>query len=107
MIQQILFKNFGSLAVTSLFVLTLFVSTSSGAAVLPEDRADVMYHSYDGGGITVGGPSVLVRKGFADTVSVSANYYVDTISSASIDVVSTASPYQEERTEVSAGIDYL
>ncbi|MBV1914129.1 MAG: DUF3570 domain-containing protein [Pseudomonadales bacterium] len=87
--------------------ISLFVSTSSIAAVLPEDRADVMYHSYDGGGITVDGPSVLVRKGFADTVSVSANYYVDTISSASIDVVSTASAYTEERTEVSAGIDYL
>ena len=107
MIQQISVKSFGSLAVTSLLVFTLLVSTRSGAAVLPEDRADVMYHSYDGGGITVDGPSVLVRKGFADTVSVSANYYVDTISSASIDVVSTASPYQEERTEVSAGIDYL
>jgi hypothetical protein len=35
------------------------------------------------------------------------NYYVDMISSASIDVVTTASPYDEERTELSAGADYL
>ncbi|NJN51929.1 MAG: DUF3570 domain-containing protein [Gammaproteobacteria bacterium] len=77
------------------------------AAVLPADRADVMYHGYDGGGLTVEGPSVLVRKGFADKVSVWGNYYVDMISSASIDVVTTASPYDEERTEVSAGVDYL
>ena len=28
--------------------------------VLPEDRADVMWHNYNGGDITVEGPSVLV-----------------------------------------------
>jgi hypothetical protein len=50
---------------------------------------------------------VLVRKSFADTVSVNANYYVDRVSSASIDVLSTASPYTEERTEYSLGVDYL
>ncbi len=78
------------------------------AAILPADRADVMYHGYEGGGLTVDGPSVLVRKGFADKVSVWGNYYVDLISSASIDVIASgASPYSEERTEVSAGVDYL
>lgn len=69
-----------------------------------------MYHRYDGGGITIDGPSVLVRKGIGNSVSVSANYYVDTISSASIDVqtyASQASRYAEERTETSLGIDYL
>lgn len=76
-------------------------------AVLPEDRADVMYHGYDGGGLTVDGPSVLVRKGYKDKVSVWANYYVDMITSASIDVVSTASEYTEERDEKSIGLDYL
>ncbi len=29
-----------------------------------------MYHGYDGGGLEVNGPSVLVRKGFNDKVSV-------------------------------------
>lgn len=78
------------------------------AAVLPEDRADIMYHSYDGGGVTIDGPSVLVRKDFAGTVSVSANYYVDNVSSASIDVeTSGASRYSEERTEYSLTADYL
>jgi hypothetical protein len=77
------------------------------AAVLPEDRADVMFHGYDGGGLEVTGPSVLVRKGIADKASVWANYYVDMISSASIDVVTTASPYDEQRDEISAGADYL
>ena len=77
------------------------------AAVLPEDRADAMYHAYDGGGLQVDGPSVLVRKAYKDKVSVWANYYVDMITSASIDVVTTASEYSEKRNEYSIGVDYL
>ena len=77
------------------------------AGVLPEDRADVLFHSYDGGGVTIQGPSLLVRKQFANKFSASANYYVDKVSSASIDVVTTASPYEEERTQTSVGLDYL
>jgi hypothetical protein len=77
------------------------------AGVLPEDRADVLYHSYDGGGVTIQGPSLLVRKQFAGKFSASANYYVDKVNSASIDVITTASPYTEERTQTSAGLDYL
>lgn len=85
----------------------LLVSSPGFALVLPEDRVDTLYHSYDGGGITVNGPSVLVRKSVADSVSVSANYYVDSISSASVDVVARASKYAEERTQLSAAVDYL
>lgn len=89
--------------------LLWLLAFNASAAVLPEDRADVLYHSYDGGGVTVDGPSVLVRKKVGETVSVSANYYVDSVSSASIDValVSGASRYAEERTQTSVGIDYL
>jgi len=77
------------------------------AGVLPDDRADAMYHSYDGGGVEVDGPSVLVLKKLGESVALTGNYYVDSVSSASIDVVTTASKYTEERTEVSGGIDYL
>jgi len=77
------------------------------AAVLPEDRADAMFHSYDGGGVQVTGPALLVREGFADTVSLSASYYVDDITSASIDVVTNASEYTERRDELGVGMDYL
>jgi hypothetical protein len=48
-----------------------------------------------------------VRKEFAGKFSASANYYVDKVSSASIDVVTTASRYSEERKEHSVGVDYL
>jgi hypothetical protein len=50
---------------------------------------------------------VLVRKSFADKISVYGSYYVDNISGASIDVVTTASPYKDQRKERSVGMDYL
>jgi hypothetical protein len=87
--------------------LLVLLPGAVSAAILPEDRTDVMYHGYDGGGLEVNGPSVLVRKGFDEKVSVWANYYVDMITSASIDVVATASPYEETRKEYSGGVDYL
>ncbi len=77
------------------------------AGVLPEDRSDLLYHSYVGGGVEIDGPSILVRKSIGSNISLSANYYVDMISSASIDVITTASPYTEERTQYSLGADYL
>ena len=78
------------------------------AGVLPEDRADTLYHYYDGGGVQIDGPSILVRKNIKDTMSVFGNYYVDSISSASIDVVTTgASEYSEERDEFTVGMDFL
>jgi hypothetical protein len=80
---------------------------SALAGVLPEDRADVLYHMYDGGGVKIDGPSVLVRKQVAKNISLVGNYYVDMVSSASIDVVTQASPYTEERTQWSLGMDYL
>jgi hypothetical protein len=81
--------------------------TPALADVLPEDRADALYHLYDGGGITVQGPSVLVRKKVGDSVSLSASYYADIISGASIDVlVSGASPYRETRQQWGGSVDY-
>jgi hypothetical protein len=77
------------------------------ADVLPDDRTDVLYHRYDGGGLTVQGPSVLVRKKLGDSLSFSYQYYEDVISSASIDVLSTASAYKETRTQHNFGVDYL
>jgi hypothetical protein len=84
-----------------------FFSSSLKAAVLDEDRADVLYHSYDGGGMTIDGPAILLRKKTSESLAVSAYYYVDTISSASVDVMSTASPYSEKRSEGQLGVEYL
>ena len=74
---------------------------------MPEDRADILYHLYDGGGVEIDGPSILVRKQVGKNMSIVANYYIDMVSSASIDVITTASPYSEERKQWSLGMDYL
>lgn len=88
------------------FALLMTIGTAR-ASVLPEDRADILYHLYTGGGVDIDGPSVLVRKKVGKSVSLVGNYYVDMVSSASIDVITTASPYTEERTQWSLGMDYL
>lgn len=77
------------------------------ADVLPDDRSDVLYHRFEGGGVMVQGPSVLVRKKVGDSVSLSYQYYEDLISSASIDVLSQASPYKEKRVQNNLGMDVL
>jgi hypothetical protein len=89
-------------------LLTLGAITAPAlGGVLPEDRADVLWHVYKGGDITIQGPSVLVRKKVGDNLSLSAGYYEDMISSASIDVKLSASPYHETRKQENVGVDYL
>lgn len=85
----------------------LLVAQGLDAGVLPEDRADVIYNSYDGGGVQANGPSLLIRKGDNKRFSGSLSYYVDDISSASVDVVTQGSPYSERRTQWSGSVDYL
>ena len=95
------------LCATALILCATGATLPARGAVLPDDRADILYHRYDGGGVTVDGPSLLVQKKFAEKYAVSANYYVDMVSSASIDVVTTASPYKETRTQGSFGFSML
>jgi hypothetical protein len=85
----------------------LSLAATLSAATLPEERVQAMYHSYDGGGVEVTGPALNARMNFGSTVSATADYYVDSISAASIDVVTSASPYSEQRTEYGVGIEWL
>ncbi len=87
--------------------LLIYLAPYAHATILPEDRADLMYHSFNGGGVTISGPSLLVRKKATKNLSVAAKYYVDKVSSASVDVIARASKYTEERKEKMLGIDYL
>ena len=75
---------------------SLLAMGGAKAIELPENRAEGLYHLY-GGGVTADGPALLVRKSIADKVSLSGSYYVDAVSNASIDVVTTASPFKETR----------
>lgn len=88
-------------------LLLAVVAPRAEAGVLPDDRSDILYHLYEGGGVRIDGPSLLLRKKVGKSLSFVGNYYVDMISAASIDVVTQASPYDEERTQWSLGMDYL
>lgn len=83
------------------------VALQSYASVLPEDRGDILYHRYDGGGELVTGESVLIRKKVGESFDVTGTYDTDIVSSASIDVMSAASPFKEKRKQYSLGIQYL
>src|SRR5258708_7275566 len=79
----------------------------AGAAVLPDDRADIFYSSYRGGGMDITGESVLVRKKFSEQFAVQANYFIDKVSGASVDVLSNASVIKDERKQKSLSLDYI
>jgi hypothetical protein len=84
----------------------LLATGDVGAVDLPEDRADVMLHSFNGGGVDAWGPALFIRKNVLGKVSLLGTYYADIVSNASIDVVTTASPYHETRNEYGLGVDY-
>jgi hypothetical protein len=92
-------------ALTALLGGTLAMN-GARAAPLPPDHAEAMYHRYQGGGLTSDGPAFLIRKSLADKVSLTGQVYVDAVSNASVDVVTTASPYKERRTELGLSLDY-
>jgi hypothetical protein len=85
----------------------VLAATGARALDLPKDRGEALVHSYSGGGVTANGPAVLVRKSVSDQVSLVASYYLDSVSNASIDVVTTASAYRESRSEYAVGLDYV
>src|SRR3954471_13549887 len=91
--------------------LLAFVALGHGSAalagVLAEDRADALYYRYQGGGVEIQGPSILVRKKIGEHFAASANFYMDFVTSASIDVKLSASEYKEQRTQKSLGFEYL
>jgi Protein of unknown function (DUF3570) len=88
-------------------VATLSMMCVAGAAVLPDDRADLFWSSYKGGGMDITGESVLVRKKFSENFAMEANYFVDKVSGASIDVLSQASVIKDERKQKTLSLDYI
>ena len=88
-------------------VATLSMMCVAGAAVLPDDRADLFWSSYKGGGMDITGESVLVRKKFSENFAIEGNYFIDKVSGASIDVLSQASVIKDERKQKSLSVDYI
>ncbi|HVC02769.1 MAG TPA: DUF3570 domain-containing protein [Steroidobacteraceae bacterium] len=88
-------------------ITALLLARTAGAAVLPDDRADIFYSNYSGGGMDITGKSVSVRKKFSEQLGVEADYFIDTVTGASIDVLSSASTIHDQRTQKSLALNYI
>jgi hypothetical protein len=88
-------------------IAMLLLIRAGSAGVLPDDRADLFYSKYSGGGMDITGTSVLVRKKITEDFAVEANYFVDKVSGASVDVISNASTIKDERKQKSGTLEYV
>ncbi len=85
----------------------LLSASGARAVALPDNAAEAMVHTFNGGGVTATGPALLVRKNIGDRFSLTGTYTLDAVSNASIDVVTTASPYHETRNAFGLGMNYV
>jgi hypothetical protein len=97
------YRHLARIATLAAFVLM----RATNADVLPDDRADLFYSKYSGGGMDITGESVLVRKKVTDNFAVEANYFIDKVSGASVDVLSQASVIKDERKQKSGTLQYM
>jgi hypothetical protein len=88
-------------------IAALLLVRSTSADVLPDNRADVFYSKYSGGGLDVTGYSATARAKITENFAVEANYFIDKVSGASIDVLSQASVIKDTRKQKSGTIEYL
>ena len=88
-------------------VVALLLLRATCADVLPDDRADLFYSKYSGGGMDITGESAALNKKFTENVAAQVNYFVDHVSGASIDVLSQASQIRDERIQKSATLEFV
>src|SRR6202163_4779810 len=85
----------------------LLLIRSTSADVLPDNRADVFYSKYSGGGMDITGYSATARAKVTENFALEANYFVDKVSGASVDVLSQASVIKDERKQKTLSVDYI
>ena len=88
-------------------VVALLLIRATCADVLPDDRADLFYSKYSGGGMDITGESAAVNKKFTENIAAQVNYFVDHVSGASIDVLSQASQIRDERIQKSGTLEFV
>jgi hypothetical protein len=88
-------------------VAALLLVRATSADVLPDDRADLFYSKYSGGGMDITGESALVRKKITENFALEGSYFVDKVSGASIDVLSQASQIKDERKQKSGTAEFV
>jgi hypothetical protein len=97
------YRRLRRIAVTA----ALLMVRATSAGVLPDDRADLFYSKYSGGGMDITGESVLVRKKITEDFALEASYFVDKVSGASIDVLSQASQIKDTRKQKTITAEYV
>ena len=90
----------------TLFFLLAGLSTAPRGRVLPDDRADLHVPPLRRRRRHHRRPVAPRTQEVRGEIRRNASYYVDMVSSASIDVITTASPYKEERTQYGLGFEY-
>jgi hypothetical protein len=85
----------------------LALAQGAFGGVLPDDRADLFYSQYSGGGMDITGESVLVQKKITEELGVEADYFIDKVSGASVDVLSNASVIKDERHQKTVNVEYI
>ena len=88
-------------------VAALVLALPAAAAVLPDDRADLFYSQYSGGGMKIKGESALIQKKITEDLAVEADYFIDKVSGASVDVLSNASVIKDERHQKTVNVEYI
>src|ERR1700729_2435249 len=88
-------------------IAALLLIRSPIADVLADNRADVFYSKYSGGGMDITGYSATARAKITENFAVEANYFIDKVSGASVDVLSQASVIKDERRQKSGTLEYL
>jgi hypothetical protein len=97
------YRILGRLAV----ITALLLVRATNADVLPDDRADLFYSRYSGGGMDITGESVLVRKKITENFALEANYFIDKVSGASVDVLSNASTIRDTRKQKTLTAEFI
>jgi Protein of unknown function (DUF3570) len=85
----------------------LLLVRATSADVLPDDRADLFYSKYSGGGMDITGESVSVHKNITDNFALEGNYFIDKVSGASVDVLSQASQIKDERKQKTITAEFI
>ncbi len=88
-------------------LLLMACASAAWAGVLPDDRADLFYSQYSGGGMDIKTASASVQKKITEDLGISGEYLIDKVSGASVDVLSNASVIKDERHQKSVNVEYL
>jgi hypothetical protein len=88
-------------------LVLLALSAGAVAGVLPDDRADLFWSQYSGGGMKIDTADAKIQKKVTEDLAVSGEYLIDKVSGASVDVLSNASVIKDERHQKSVSVQYI